>query len=121
MDNFIIRHKMMLQSLVLDSYVDEWAVGPQRTWSDIWSRFGIELDKLRDLAVRWNIDADIPDEHKQFENTRYFVLDLSADYVHRGFHCNQNSANTALPHSNSRGRERRASTQEASEGVILQE
>jgi hypothetical protein len=88
MENFIIRHKMTLESLVLDScalYVDEWAVAPQRTWSDIWSRFEIELDKLRDLAVRWSVDADIPDEHKQFENTRYFILDLSVGYVHRGF------------------------------------
>jgi hypothetical protein len=25
------------------------------------------------------------DEHKQFENTRYFILDLSMGFVHRGF------------------------------------
>ncbi|KIM88046.1 hypothetical protein PILCRDRAFT_269305 [Piloderma croceum F 1598] len=73
MEIFIIRHKMTLQSLVLDScamYVDKWAIAPQQTWLDIWNRFEIELDKLRDLAVLWSVDADIPDKHKQFENTK---------------------------------------------------
>ena len=54
-------------------------------WSDIWSRFEIELDKLMDLTVWWNVDADIPDEHVESENTRYSVLDVCVGYVHGEF------------------------------------
>jgi len=66
-------------------YADVWAMGSQRTWSDIWSRFEIELDKLMDLTVWWNVDADIPDEHVESENTRYSVLDVCVGYVHGEF------------------------------------
>ncbi len=85
MEDFVTRHKTTLESLVLNSctmYADEWAQGSQRTWSDIWSRFEIELDKLMDLTDWWNVDADIPDEHMESENTMYFILDVCVGYVH---------------------------------------
>ena len=65
MEDFSVRHKARLETLVLDAcamYLDEWTSRPPHTWSDVWNRFEFELDNLMDLVVRWNIDTDISDE-----------------------------------------------------------
>lgn len=95
LDDFVVRHKMTLRSLTLDScpmLFDEW--GPELLWSEIWQRFQTELENLDYLAVSW-----APGEGGQSDGTRYYVLDPLVGYVARDFYWSFMSTAVKCRHS----------------------